>query len=507
MDIFKKHPLRLNSSKNYISQSFKNFNSPKNIKGQRFIYSPSITSIGRSSKLCLNEQRKKHKSLNKNSLGSLPIFTTIETNRKSKNGKIELFARNKKSNIIMDLNEENMNDEKFLEIELLWDELGIKDEYQDQFELYLSNIDNSTYKNKILILEKNNLIELKEELIEFMNEKENRYKNIDILKQLNNKLKANNNNNQFEPNKEVVKQIVECIKEIRKCSVNIVMKLIKIRENLNCFSIESKINVDIINKKYYFDNNYLSKMNSEIYFLKNSDIYKIFAKNNNELLDTFLTLFYKKIKIGDEIISDLIPQELLNDIDKCRYYMVQNSFWNNIKNKKNVKIKENNVNSKKIYNKFKENQKSSPKRYIDVNNTYYMNIYLHKLKTKLGDNYNNIFLNSNRQNTSSSNRKYNFFKNESKKKSSNLFIERDYSPYKTNYNYEFSYKNIFEHSKNNDKLNKLKAELIDEGNLLDFDYIINNELRLDEEYYNNKKNKIDKNHIFKEEIEETEENI
>ena len=214
MDIFKKHPLRLNSSKNYVSQSFKNFNSPKNIKGQRFIYSPSITSIGRSSKLCLNEQRKKHKSLNKNSLGSLPIFTTIETNRKSKNGKIELFARNKKSNIIMDLNEENMNDEKFLEIELLWDELGIKDEYQDQFELYLSNIDNSTYKNKILILEKNNLIELKEELIEFMNEKENRYKNIDILKQLNNKLKANNNNNQFEPNKEVVKQIVECIKEI-----------------------------------------------------------------------------------------------------------------------------------------------------------------------------------------------------------------------------------------------------------------------------------------------------
>jgi hypothetical protein len=285
------------------------------------------------------------------------------------------------------------------------------------------------------------------------------------------------------------------------------MKLIKIRENLNCFSIESKINVDIINKKYYFDNNYLSKMNSEIYFLKNSDIYKIFAKNNNELLDTFLTLFYKKIKIGDEIISDLIPQELLNDIDKCRYYMVQNSFWNNIKNKKNVKIKENNVNSKKIYNKFKENQKSSPKRHIDVNNTYYMNIYLHKLKNKLGDNYNNIFLNSNRQNTSSSNRKYNFFKNESKKKSSNLFIERDYSPYKTNYNYEFSYKNIFEHSKNNDKLNKLKGELIDEGNLLDFDYIINNELRLDEEYYNNKKNKIDKNHIFKEEIEETEENI
>ena len=271
MYIFKKHPLRLKSSKNYISQSFKNFNSPKNIKGQRFVYSPSITSIGRSSNICLNEQRKKQKYFNKNSLRSLPISNIIKNSIKNKNGKIELFVRNKKSNINIDLNEENKNDEKFVEIELLWDELGIKDEYQDQFELYLSNIDNSTYKNKILMLEKNNLInliKLKEELIEFMNEKENRYKNIDILKELNNKLKRNNNNNQFELNKEILKQIVECIKEIRKCSVNIVKKLIKIRENLNCFSIESKINVDIINNKFSFDNNYLSKMNSEISFLQ-----------------------------------------------------------------------------------------------------------------------------------------------------------------------------------------------------------------------------------------------
>jgi hypothetical protein len=245
-------------------------------------------------------------------------------------------------------------------------------------------------------------------------------------------------------------------------------------------------------------------MNSEISFLENSEINKILVKNNNEQLDTFLTLYYNKIKVGDEIISDLIPQELLNNIDKCRYYMVQNSFWNNIKNRKKFKIKENISNSKKIYNKFKEIQKSSSKRYIDVNNTYYMNIYLNKLKTKLGNNYNNVFLNSNRQNTISSNRKYNLFKNESKKKSSNLFIERDYSPYKTNNNYEFSYKNIFEHSKNNEKL---KDELIKEGNLFDFDYIINNELRLDEEYNNNKKNKDDKNKIFKEEKEKGDEII
>ena len=85
MDIFKKHPLRLKSSKNYISQSFKNFNSPKNIKGQRFVYSPSITSIGRSSNICLNEQRKKQKYFNKNSLRSLPISNIINNRRKNNN--------------------------------------------------------------------------------------------------------------------------------------------------------------------------------------------------------------------------------------------------------------------------------------------------------------------------------------------------------------------------------------------------------------------------------------
>lgn len=498
MDIFNNHPLRLNSSKNYTSKSFKNFKSPKNIKDRKFVYSPSLTSIGRSSNICLNECRKKHKSFNKNSLKSIPIFRTIETNRIN-SGKIELFMRNKKPNIDIDLNEENMNDEKFVEIELLWDELGINDEYQDQFELYLSNINNSTFKNKFLMLEKNNLIELKGYLIDFMNEKNNRLKNIESLKKLNNKIKRNNNNNQLELNKEILQKIIDYINAIRKHSVNIVMKLIKIRENLNCFSLESKINVDIIYNKFSFDNNYLSKMNSEICFLKNSEINKMFTKKNNEPLDTFLTIFNSKIKIDNEIISDSIPQELLIAIDKCRYYMVQNSFWNNIRNKNKFKVKENNTNSKKIYNKFKQNQNNFSNKYIDVNKSYYMNIYLHKLKNKLGNDYNNIFLNSNRQNTSSSNRKYDLFKNESKKKFSNLFIERDYSPYKTNHNFEFSYKNIFEHSKNNDKF---KDELNSKGQLLDFDYIINNELRLDEEYYNNKKNKNDKNNIFKDEIEE-----
>ena len=121
---------------------------------------------------------------------------------------------------------------------------------------------------------------------------------------------------------------------------------------MTCFSIEDKINFEKIYQNYLFDNNYLLKINSDISFLKYSEIDKIFEKNNpDETLDTFLTLYNDIKKNENEKISNPMSKDLLNAIDKCRYYIMQDSFLNNVKTKKILK---NNRNlTQKFNNKYK----------------------------------------------------------------------------------------------------------------------------------------------------------
>ena len=151
----KNYPLRINRQKTSKSQSIKINNVPKGKKAQKFKYTPSLTTTGESSTKW-GYDVKKYKSTNKTiSLNNLPkidsflISNTINTT--SNKGQFELFVRNKTSYYKnSDLKNENINDEQFGEIELLWDELGITDEYQDQFELYLGTINNSEGRQRFL---------------------------------------------------------------------------------------------------------------------------------------------------------------------------------------------------------------------------------------------------------------------------------------------------------------------------------------------------------------------
>ena len=221
-------------------------------------YPPSFSSIGEPSPSHYGSDIKKYKSSNKTiSVNSLPkldsyiVSNTIVSQTSPNRGQLDLFVRNKTSYYQnSDLKEE---DELFSEIELLWDELGITDEYQDQFELYLGTIFNAEAKNKFLILEKNNLNKTKKLLIKLLKEKKNRLKNIELLKQLNNDLKLRNINGKLRIGKETIKSIVDCIKAIRINSINVINNIIKVRESLSCLSIEDKINFEILDKNFSFD--------------------------------------------------------------------------------------------------------------------------------------------------------------------------------------------------------------------------------------------------------------
>ena len=496
----KNYQLRFNYHKTSKSQSTKQNKIQKNTTRDTF-------------KNRLGGDIKKYKSTNKNiSLNSLPkldsYFTSTTNNpySKSKKGQFELFVRNKTAYFKnSDLRQENLNNEEFGEIALLWEELGITDEYQDQFELYLSSIANTEYKNRFLMIEKNNLIKIKEALTKFSKGKINRNKNIELLKKLNNILKENKI---FEANKignDLLKEINECIKSIRLNAVNVVNNLLKVREAMSCYSLEDKINFEKINDNYFFDNNYLLKINSEMSFLKYSEIGKIFEKKEEEeYLDTFLTI-YTDIKNGEnEKISNPISKELMNAIDKCRYYIMQDSILNNIKKKKILKIN-NKKNGQKLNNKNKY-KINSQMVLSNAELTNLIDVKLHQLKTELGSNYNNIFIHGNKQNSNinlNNNKRINFLKNQmnNNKKVSNINIERNEFPYKINLD---EYKN---ETNKKEKFNDSIGNLKEESDLLKKKENNKNSIKIkydEEEIKNEKKNNNDdKNEIKKDNIMES----
>ena len=460
----KNYTLNYNRQKNSKSQTIKHNNIPKYKKS---MHSPSKTKERGKTSHWGGVELKKYKSTNKTiSVNSLPKIDSYfisnsfvpNTNTNTNRGPFELFVRNKTSYFKnSDLKEENINDEEFVEIELLWDELGVTDEYQDQFEMYLNSINNLENKKNFLYIEKNNLYKIKEALIKFSKEKINRIKNIGILKKLNNNIKENKTIGDNIVNKELLKEIVEVIKAIRINSVNVVNNLIKVRETMTCFSLEDKINFDKINKDYLFDNNYLLKMNSELSFLKYSEIDKLFNKSDtDENLDTFLTIYNNIYKNEKEKNNNMITKELINAINKCRYYMMEDNFLNNIKIKKILKIN-NKSKGQKLNNNYKGNSLMtlSNMGFRDFVNDN-MDNKLYKLKNELGKNYNNIFLNAKKKNINFSfpnNKRYNFLKNQIKNNNNNIVIEREESPYKINNdNLDLNYKN------NNKNLENIKKK-------------------------------------------------
>ncbi len=209
-------------------------------------------------------------------------------------------------------------------------------------------------------------------------------------------------------------------------------------------------------------------------------------------MDTFLTLYNNIIKNENEKISNPISKDLLNAIDKCRYYLIQDSILNNIKTKKI--LKSNKSKGQRFNNKYKgKSLMTLSNNVLRDYNSNFMDIRLHRLKSELGKDYNNIFLNTNKQQYSNinspNNKRYgNLMSNQSRKgRSNNIIIERENSPYKfDNFNNldEINYKNNLDNMISN---YELKTEEIEEEKYMDFNG--NNNKVINEEKDQNKKNK------------------
>ena len=269
----------------------------------------------------------------------------------------------------------------------LWDELGVESHYRRVFEYHLKTISEEE-KKEFIEYEKSSLNRIKDNLSKLSKVINERIKAIEELKKID-KIVASYNNAKLDDL--LIADIIQSIKEIRFHSINVVNFMTKIREILSYHQLKGKIDINKIDKKYCYDNNYLIKMKFDIDFFKHSAIRKYFLINNDIELDTFL-LNISSNKNDMNKLTVPITVDLIKAIRQAKFIISQDTLLYQAKCERNSM---NNINatSHLTTRHFRSRAVSnySMRSYGTPKNST-LSITLHRLKSTPG--YNSLFLNN-----------------------------------------------------------------------------------------------------------------
>ena len=367
-----------------------------------------------------------------------------------------------------------------------WDELGVTLEYRNNFIKSIKDIPKSGKKN-IIIHEINNLKNFALSLINLKKEILNRENNLALLNQYNNSL--GNIFNKEDLINDILQEIVNIIKKLRKNAINIASKILKLNKVMDTYLDSGKIDIKKMKKEYIYDKNYLNKMKDDLLYLKDSAISRYIEMNNSKI-DAFLTNCTSNPNnfIYNNKITIPIPEDHMNIIKDLRYLLLQEelTYNSNVKSEKLINgynnIEENNLNNviyrnnNYSYKAFKGGISLNNKNKSFISNSVKkikkkallnreLNISYQKkaLKNKFGkDNYENLFLNrkknfhinlnghSNKDKIGKSNifklfphlnkNKIRIEREEIKSLTNNEFIN-NLNKYETEYNYSYYFEN------------------------------------------------------------------
>ena len=329
--------------------------------------------------------------------------------------------QNKKDNYENILNE-NETDEELSIIENLWDDLGVSINYQEEFKNFIKSVNNEQEKNEYLFSEKNKLRKFRESLLKLSVEISNRENNIFKLKKYNNYLeKCLKEKKEIEVN--FFDKISSIIKFLRINAVNIILQIEKIREKCSYYELKGKYNLNNANKSYLYDENYLINLPKDIKFINKSILFNyIETDNHSQYTDLFFSNCKNIITDDNKKLKIPISIELKNAINKCKYIILQDNLFNNIKNDNIMADNRNIFYSKRIGGiKSSYNNRvfvpSSTKKKISKSNSElsllngsdsrkFMTMFGHNkvnlsrtlyyLKRTMGNDYENLFLSSNK---------------------------------------------------------------------------------------------------------------
>ena len=290
------------------------------------------------------DQKNNHLNMKRNSSRGAQNELTSPSHQTSNLPSVDRNNRSKSG-----LNESNENkiesfNEEYSIIQRIWNNLGVTYKYKVHFDNYIKSCSETQLKS-VFANEKKNLKRLGEALVKLSKEINARENNINSLKRYIISLVNSSNyfeddeNEKIKKNREnVIMNIISLIKSLRLNSVNTVTHYLKVREIVTYYTLVGKIDLKEINKDYKYDENYLNKMKNDMLFLNEyPQLSNYFDMSFNEI-DAFLTNFAPKSsnnfnysKINSHKAKIPVSDDLLKVIYQCRYFLLQEGFFNNMK--------------------------------------------------------------------------------------------------------------------------------------------------------------------------------
>ena len=273
-----------------------------------------------------------------------------ERNIKSAHISHKLYTQ-QNNNILKSINhydnekENSKSNEPLDALKIYWEELGLSDEYKNN---YISNIKLMTNQEKkdIINQEHINLKKLKEIILDLKNETLNREKNLSLLKIFNSSLK----NTMIEKNPKdnyIIIDIINFIKKLRINAINIISKTIALNKFVNKNFNLGKVDLKKIMKKFSYNSEYLDKMKCDLLFLQDSYVDK-YIEMNNSRIDPFLTNCVPNNKSNNKITIP-ISDDHIKIVKEARYYLFKENLINDSNlNKENEE--KNDEENKTFYN-------------------------------------------------------------------------------------------------------------------------------------------------------------
>ena len=260
------------------------------------------------------------------------------------------------NNNLKETNNEDKIINEFKVIQILWDDLGVSNEYKLKFENFIAN-HNQEEIIQYLNFEKITLKKYKDIIIKLSKEIINRENNIKNLKEIDELIGKTYRKENKKLNESIMKNIEKIINLLRITSVNIISYMNKIQEFSSYKVINGKYILNKMKKELLYDKNYLNKMISDIEFIKYSNLIIYFDILPNAQIDTFFTFFNNNFPIG---------KDLLKAIFQAQYILMENNILNEIDNEKKIIFSNN-----KFYNSLKRNNSFNSKIKNKFNNSFF----------------------------------------------------------------------------------------------------------------------------------------
>jgi hypothetical protein len=392
------------------------------IKYERFLEKEKQKKLrGKTPRLTQHYIIDSHKSKEKNKKGLFCTYTknNMNENMKNKNALTQTYSykltRNKNSSNKMEENKLSVEEIDLLDefdiIKNMWNKLGVTKAYQENFINFLNSLEGIDNIRMYLNVEKKQMQKFKYELTQVLKKIIKRNDEIvnlkqliglyeNILKEKKNNPEKNNENLDSLCNineKQIISDIHSCLTSLRIITINVVNQIKSFIMSNSYYLYTNKINFDKIKKDYYYNDDYLLMMKSDLDFIQHSVLNTLYEFEAFEGGDPFF-LSFTKLKEKEEQGSEKqnnkkikleINKKILDEVQNCIIFMQEAEILYKTKNA--IKI---NTNKNKVLefitcgNNKEENCK---KKSYGIGNLFKGNLEQDIIKLKMTKGYDRIF--------------------------------------------------------------------------------------------------------------------